>query len=112
MPINPRPFPSPRRIVATLSLAAAAGIAALVFALSAAPALATASCGMIGNATILAHGISCATARLVYRDDHSGHAPHGWVCSAALQRCGKGRVGAKQSVTWFQGGGQGQGQGQ
>jgi hypothetical protein len=103
---------SPRRRAAIAMMAIAAGIlASAVLALLAANALAkTTSCGSINGITIQAHGVSCATARKVYREDQAGHKPHGWVCSAAVHECSKGHLGSSQSVLWSYGQGQGQGQ--
>ncbi len=106
------PSSPPRRhaVIATMAIAAAV-LATAVLALLAANAMAkTTSCGSIGGVTIQAHGVSCTTARTVYREDQAGHKPHGWVCSAAVHECSKGHLGSNQSVLWSYGQGQGQGQ--
>ena len=110
------PFLTPRRLVAVASLAAAGLLVAALLALLAAPALANTSCGTVNGVRVSAHGVSCTTAKTVYRDDQNGHKPHGWVCSASLRQCSKGHLGSGESVFWApsqsQGHGQGQGQGQ
>jgi len=106
------PFLTPRRLVVIISLAAAGLLAAAMLTLFAAPALANTSCGTVNGVHISAHGVSCATAKTVYRDDVNGHKPHGWVCSASLRQCSKGHLGSGESVFWTASQGQGQGQGQ
>lgn len=90
--------------IALAALACAAAIAAA----AAAPSLGAAakSCGQVNGVGLSAHGVTCATARTVYRDNARGHAPHGWVCSAALHKCGEGRLGAGKWIAWGYGGAQ------
>lgn len=58
------------------------------------------ACGTIDGVPVHAHGISCRTARYVYKQDISGKVPRGWVCSASLARCYKGDFGSSQFMWW------------
>jgi hypothetical protein len=110
---NPvRTFASPRGTGRTLTAVGTAGLVAGLVAVLPAPALAARSCGSVHGVTIQAVGVSCTAARTVYSKDQSGHPVHGWVCSAAEQACGKGRLGSGERVLWSTHQSQGQGQGQ
>jgi len=88
-----------RRVsIALPALACAAAIAAS----AAAPSLGAAatSCGKVSGVALSAHGVTCATARTVYRDNLRGRSPKGWVCSSALHKCGKGRLSSSKWIAW------------
>ena len=78
-----------------LSAFALAGVAAA--SSGASPAK---SCGEASGVALSAHGVTCATARTVYRGNLRGHPPKGWVCSSALHKCGKGRLSSSKWIAW------------
>jgi hypothetical protein len=58
------------------------------------------SCGRVDGVLIHAHRLRCGTALRVYRADRRGKLPNGWVCSASLARCYRGKLGSPHFFWW------------
>jgi hypothetical protein len=65
---------------------------ALVLVLGAPTTVEARNCGKVAGAKIVTHGVSCKTARRVYRRFKSGKSlPRGWVCGLSAGSCSKGK---------------------
>jgi hypothetical protein len=68
-------------------------LAALVVAVALPSSAEARKCGRVAGAKIVTHGgLSCKTARRVYRRFRAGKPlPRGWVCGLSAGGCSKGR---------------------
>jgi len=64
------------------------------------PRLAIRACGKLAGVPLHAHGLTCRTARRVYRADMRDELPSGWTCSASLARCYRGSLGSPRYLWW------------